>query len=92
VARRRLLTKGEMNIKITELEEFNVAYKITKDCLKCGICIKGCPERAIVEVKRDVEFDGLVLYTARIDPKKCTDCGVCVSFEWWCPAKAIVKA
>ena len=27
-----------------------------------------------------------------IDPKKCTDCGVCVSFEWWCPAKAIVKA
>jgi ferredoxin len=70
----------------------NVAYKINKACLKCGICIDGCPEGAIVVDKRITESDGLVLYTTRIDPKKCTDCGVCVSFEWWCPAKAIVKA
>jgi ferredoxin len=70
-----------------------VAYKInTKKCLRCGLCIKGCPEGAIVDVKREVEFDGLVRYTTRIDPKKCTDCGVCVSFEWWCPAQAIAKA
>lgn len=69
-----------------------MAYKITKSCLKCGICIDGCPEEAIVIDKQVTDFDGLILYTTRIDPKKCTDCGVCVSSEWWCPAKAIVKA
>jgi ferredoxin len=70
-----------------------VAYKIdTKKCLKCGVCITDCPEKAIVADKKVKEPDGLVLYTARIDPKKCTDCKTCVSFEWWCPAKAIVKA
>jgi len=70
-----------------------VAYKIsTKACLKCGVCIDGCPEGAIVVDKKITEKDGLILYTVRIDPKKCTDCGVCVSYEWWCPAKAIVKA
>jgi len=61
-----------------------VAYKInTKTCLKCGICIDECPEKAIVVDKQVTEYDGLTLFT---------DCGVCVSFEWWCPAKAIVKA
>ena len=69
-----------------------MAYKINKNCLRCGVCLKGCPEGAIVEIKRDVEFDGLVRHTTKIDPKKCNDCGVCVSYEWWCPGKAIVKA
>ncbi len=70
-----------------------MAYKIdTKACLKCGICIKGCPVGAIVADEIITESDGLILYTTRIDPKKCTDCGVCVSYEWWCPAQAIVKA
>jgi ferredoxin len=70
-----------------------MAYKInTRKCLKCGLCVTQCPEKAIVADKKETQFDGLVLYTTRIDPKKCTDCGVCVSFEWWCPAKAISKA
>ena len=70
-----------------------MVYKInTKTCLKCGICIDGCPEGAIVADKKTTEYDGLTLYIARIDPKKCTDCGACVSYEWWCPARAIVKA
>lgn len=70
-----------------------MAYKINPEtCLKCGICIDECPEGAIVVDKKVTEKDGLNLYTTRIDPKKCTDCGFCVSYEWWCPAKAIVKA
>ena len=70
-----------------------MVYKInTKTCLKCGICVDDCPEGAIVVDKKTTEYDGLILYTTRIDPKKCTDCGTCVSHEWWCPAKAIVKA
>jgi ferredoxin len=70
-----------------------MAYKInTKKCLKCGLCVKGCPEGAMVVDNKVKESDGLILYTTRIDPKKCTDCGTCVSFAWWCPAKAIIKA
>lgn len=70
-----------------------MAYKINqKKCLKCGLCVTECSEKAIVVDDKVTEDDGLVLYTVRIDPDKCTDCGVCVSHEWWCPAKAIVKA
>lgn len=69
-----------------------MAYTIdTEKCLKCGVCITDCPEKAIVADETVTEPDGLVLYTARIDPAKCTECGVCVSYEWWCPAQAIVQ-
>jgi ferredoxin len=70
-----------------------VAYKIDKKtCLKCGICIDECPEQAIIIEEMVTEKDGLKLYTVGIDPEKCNDCGVCVSHEWWCPAKAIAAA
>ena len=70
-----------------------MAYKINKGkCLKCGICIKGCPDGAIVIDDQVTEPDGLVLYTTRIEKRKCTNCGVCVSKEWWCPAQAISPA
>jgi ferredoxin len=71
-----------------------MVYKInTKKCLQCGLCVtQGCPEKAFVVEKKVKESDGLILYTTRIDVKKCTDCATCVSFEWWCPAKAIGKA
>ena len=69
-----------------------MAYKInTKKCLRCGVCVKQCPDKAITVLKKVTENDGFVLYTTKIDPKKCTDCGVCMSSEWWCPAQAIVK-
>jgi ferredoxin len=69
-----------------------MAYKInTKKCLKCGLCVTQCPPKAIVVQDKVTEPDGLTLYTTFIDPKKCTGCGECFSFEWWCPAKAIVK-
>ncbi len=70
-----------------------MAYKIdTKTCLKCGVCIDECPEKAIIIENMVVEKDGLKLYTVSIDPKLCNDCGTCVSYEWWCPAKSIFKA
>jgi len=70
-----------------------MAYKIdTGKCLKCGICSDECPEGAIVEDDRVVEKDGLKLYTVRIDVLKCNDCGTCVAYEWWCPAKAVIAA
>ncbi len=69
-----------------------MAYKInTKKCLRCGLCAVECPQKAVVVDERVTEKDGLVRYTTRIDAKKCNDCGTCVSFEWWCPAKAIMK-
>ena len=69
-----------------------MAYKINpKKCLKCGLCVTQCPEKAIGVIDKVKESDGLILYTTRIDPKKCTACDACFSFEWWCPAKAIVK-
>ena len=69
-----------------------MAYKInTRKCLKCGLCVTQCPEKAVVVDKKLTEADGLILYTTRIDTKRCTECEVCFSFEWWCPAKAIVK-
>jgi len=70
-----------------------VSYKIDpKTCLKCGICIDECPEKAFVVIEKVTEKDGLNLYTVKIDPEICTDCGVCVAYEWWCPAKAIAAA
>jgi ferredoxin len=69
-----------------------VAYKIdTKVCLKCGLCVSKCPEGAIIPLKK-IRKDELVLQPVRIDAVKCNDCGVCVSEEYWCPARAIRKS
>lgn len=69
-----------------------MVYKINQEkCLKCGLCVTQCPQKAIVVDNKITESDGLTLYTTRIDQQKCTSCDECFSFEWWCPAKAIVK-
>ena len=41
-----------------------MAYKITEDCLMCGVCAEQCPNGAISE--------GDDRYV--IDPAKCTEC------------------
>ncbi len=65
-------------------------YKIdTIKCLKCGACVKNCPDQAIIIENMITESDGLKLFVTKINTDKCTECGACVSYEWWCPAKAI---
>ena len=72
-----------------------MAHKIDeKECLKCGLCVDKCPEGAIIE-DGVTERDRLVLHNTRIDPDKCTDCGICEEAGdagYFCPAEAIVRA
>jgi len=55
-----------------------VAYKITDECVSCGLCSEECPVEAISE--------GDDKYI--IDQNICTECGTCVSV---CPNDAIVE-
>jgi ferredoxin len=41
-----------------------VAYKITDDCINCGVCEPECPNTAITQGDS----------TFVIDPAKCTEC------------------
>ncbi|MEW5767677.1 MAG: 4Fe-4S binding protein [bacterium] len=54
-----------------------MAYKITDECVLCGVCMDVCPAGAIKE--------GEEKYS--IDPEACTDCGSCAEV---CPSDAIV--
>ena len=52
-----------------------MAYKISDECIACGVCIDECPVEAISE--GDIYM---------IDPELCTDCGSCAEV---CPTEAI---
>ncbi len=52
-----------------------MAYKISDECIDCGVCISECPTGCISEV------DG----KACIDADSCVDCGTCASV---CPVEA----
>ncbi len=53
-----------------------MAYKITDECLACGVCLDACPSDAIEE--GDV-------YSIN---DQCADCGACVDE---CPQGCIVE-
>ena len=53
-----------------------MAYKISDDCISCGICMDDCPADAISQ--GDSQYE--------IDPDLCTDCGTCAGS---CPSDAI---
>lgn len=55
-----------------------MAYKITDDCVACGVCADACPMEAIIP--GDDKYS--------IDPDKCADCGTCAGE---CPNGAIVE-
>lgn len=55
-----------------------MAYKITDDCISCGVCASECPVEAISE--------GADKYV--IDADKCIDCGACADV---CPVDAPVQ-
>ena len=44
-----------------------MAYKITEECIACGLCVDACPVEAISE--------GDPIYV--IDEDACIDCGAC---------------
>ena len=54
---------------------FQMAYKISDECISCGACADGCPVNAISE------GDGKYV----IDAGTCIDCGACADA---CPVSA----
>jgi uncharacterized pyridoxamine 5'-phosphate oxidase family protein/Pyruvate/2-oxoacid:ferredoxin oxidoreductase delta subunit len=52
-------------------------FKITQDCLECGLCYENCPQKAIVE---DSPF--------KIKQRHCLHCGLCYEN---CPNSAIIR-
>lgn len=52
-----------------------MAYKISDECISCGVCATQCPTSAITE------GDGKYV----IDPEKCISCGMCAGV---CPVAA----
>lgn len=54
-----------------------MTYKITDECIACGVCEDECPVEAISEGEEKYE----------IDPDLCTDCDVCADV---CPVDAAV--
>ncbi len=53
-----------------------MAFRISDECLACGVCMDECPAEAICE------GDNIFV----IDAGECTDCGACSEV---CPNEAI---
>lgn len=52
-----------------------MAYKISEECINCGVCVSECPVEAIAE------SGGIHV----IDGEACIDCGACAEV---CPTDA----
>lgn len=57
------------------LSSINKTFKVSKDCTKCGICIRTCPAKNIILEGKVLKWNG-----------NCQDCMACVQS---CPHKAI---
>lgn len=53
-----------------------MAYVITDNCIKDGLCLDACPNESIRPLATDGAYETVTqLY---IDPNECLDCGACV--------------
>lgn len=57
-----------------------MAYRITEDCIACGVCESECPEGAISPGNSNTN-----IYI--IAPNLCTDCAACAEV---CPVDACI--
>jgi ferredoxin len=64
-----------------------VAYVITDDCIKDGLCLDACPNESIRPLTDDPDYGTVTqMY---INPEDCIDCGAC---EPACTSNAIFAA
>lgn len=61
------------------MEDMDMAFKISDECISCGACAGECPVGAISE------GDGIFV----IDENSCIDCGACAGV---CPVGAPKQA
>lgn len=72
----RVIYKDERGVFPNKQRRFDMAHKISDDCIACGACAEACPAGAISEC--DGKFE--------VNPEECVDCGAC---EEVCPTGAI---
>jgi NAD-dependent dihydropyrimidine dehydrogenase PreA subunit len=57
------------------LKETTVAYVITDNCIKDGLCLDACPNDSIHPRTDEADFNAATqMY---INPEECIDCGAC---------------
>ena len=70
-----LYNQGVILIEIYNSEVNRMAYQISDDCIKCGVCASECPVSCIAE--GDAKYE--------INADECIDCGNCANV---CPVDA----
>lgn len=54
-----------------------MAYVITDNCIKDGLCLDACPNESIRPLATDADYETVTQLF--INPEECLDCGACVS-------------
>ncbi|MCX8032595.1 MAG: 4Fe-4S binding protein [Thermoleophilia bacterium] len=60
-------------------------------CVRCGLCITECPAGAFRGEGSYTVGQSVVYEKIELDNEKCTNCGQCTAYQFWCPAEAIYE-